>query len=203
MAQGEGTSEESLDESEPLFEGEPKLRAASPARDKARRRRSRDKDAPRAEEDAAKKRAPRRAPARRAEVEPAEDDGPDAFEFKPEHDRRFAFLGLIMQVVACVGLAFTAIYAVVGYPGERGTTLSFLSWGLALVIGAVVGVWTFRAGSAFKRIAETRDNDVAHLMDAVSALTKLYVLQIVLLALAIFVVIAMLMALSSSVPALR
>jgi hypothetical protein len=41
----------------------------------------------------------------------------------------------------------------------------------------ILGIWTTKAASSFKKIVDTRDNDIVNLMGALGELRKLYGLQ--------------------------
>lgn len=44
-------------------------------------------------------------------------------------------------------------------------------------IMVIMGIWTIKAASSFKKIVDTRDNDIVNLMGALGELRKLYGLQ--------------------------
>jgi hypothetical protein len=55
----------------------------------------------------------------------------------------------------------------------------------------IMGIWTTKAASSFKKIVDTRDNDIVNLMGALGELRKLYGLQYWLFIIAlIFIVLA-------------
>jgi hypothetical protein len=62
-----------------------------------------------------------------------------------------------------------------------GGAITLLRGGIANIITGVVqiviGVWTNKAATAFKRIVDTEGNDIENLMGALGELRKLYHLQ--------------------------
>jgi hypothetical protein len=133
-------------------------------------------------------RAQRRALARERragqDAQPREPDqsAKRPFEFKAEHNPKFARLGTLMQLVGGVDLAMTVVAAaaflvtVIALPAFSPVLLLYI---VPVVVPAAVGVWTIRAGTRFSLIATTRGSDVGHLMTAIGELTKLYLLQVV------------------------
>lgn len=69
----------------------------------------------------------------------------------------------------------------VGVLTTVGGLLTLLRGGIGNVIGGVVqviiGVWTYKAASAFQRIVATQGDDIENLMGALGELRKLYTLQ--------------------------
>jgi hypothetical protein len=84
---------------------------------------------------------------------------------------------------------------------DVGTQLSKLPpdnhlWGVAIgsavngLIYLLIGVWTRRSASSFKKIVDTRGNDITHLMDALSALNKMYTLLYTLIIIGLLALLA-------------
>jgi hypothetical protein len=69
-------------------------------------------------------------------------------------------------------------------------------WGIAITSGVngliylLIGVWTRTASASFKKIVDTTGHDIHHLMDAVSALHKMYALIYTLIVIALLVLLA-------------
>jgi hypothetical protein len=69
-------------------------------------------------------------------------------------------------------------------------------WGIAIssavngLIYLLIGVWTQTAGVSFKKIVDTTGSDIHHLMDAVSALGKMYTLIYTLIVIGLLVLVA-------------
>jgi hypothetical protein len=66
-------------------------------------------------------------------------------------------------------------------------------WGIAIGTGAsglfylLLGIWTRSASRSFRKIVETRGNDISHLMNGLGALHQMYSLLYVLLMLVLLV----------------
>lgn len=58
----------------------------------------------------------------------------------------------------------------------QGGIASLIQAALALVIGG----FTLQAAGAFRRIVDTRGDDIFHLMNALGALRTLYLIQVIL-----------------------
>ncbi|WP_165074051.1 hypothetical protein [Paludisphaera rhizosphaerae] len=80
---------------------------------------------------------------------------------------KMSFVGLFM---VGIGLCF-AVSAI-----QRWSRLHEIEIGLIFLsmLFAVFGVWTHRAGSDFRRVAESRGRDVTHLMSALATLLSCY-----------------------------
>jgi hypothetical protein len=66
------------------------------------------------------------------------------------------------------------------------------------VVQIIIGVWTNKAASSFKRIVDTQGNDIENLMGALGELRKLYTLQYWLLIISlVFLAIGLLLAIFS------
>lgn len=62
-------------------------------------------------------------------------------------------------------------------------------------IMVIMGIWTIKAASSFKKIVDTKDNDIVNLMGALGELRKLYGLQYWLFIIGlIFIVLALVFA---------
>ncbi len=112
-----------------------------------------------------------RAPAPRASAAPP----PGEYEFSEERKEDLAALAASMSFVGvCVmllGLMSGTFALAAGYGG-------FAAVGVALVAGAAVciplGWWAMSAGRSLSALVRTRGRDVAHLMDAVVQLRRLF-----------------------------
>jgi hypothetical protein len=68
-------------------------------------------------------------------------------------------------------------------------------WGIAIsalvnfVIYLLVGLWTQNAAGSFRKIVDTKGNDISHLMDALSSLNKMYTLIWTLIVIGLLVLI--------------
>jgi hypothetical protein len=112
-----------------------------------------------------------RPPAARASAAPP----PGEFEFSEDNKEDLAALAASMSFVGvCVmllGLMSGTFALAAGYGG-------FAAVGAALVAGAAVcmplGWWAMSAGRSLSALVRTRGRDVAHLMDAVAQLRRLF-----------------------------
>lgn len=105
------------------------------------------------------------------------------YEFNDEQNREFSSLADAMKVTAglmqLAGLAFVVLAALSAVSvAKAGTPVA--AYGPAVGLGAAallflcVGFWTGGAASSFRKIAETKNEDVWHLMNAVGALRSMY-----------------------------
>lgn len=96
------------------------------------------------------------------------------YEFNATEDRIIQDLGAKMSFVGLfmvgIGLCF-AISTI-----QRWSKLREIEVGLIFLsmLFAVFGIWTHRAGSDFRRVAESRGRDVTHLMSALATLLSCY-----------------------------
>ena len=105
------------------------------------------------------------------------------YEFNDEQNREFSSLADAMRVTAglmqLAGLAFVVLAALSAVSvAKAGATVG--QYGPAIGLGAAallclsVGFWTGGAASSFRKIAETKNEDVWHLMNAVGSLRSMY-----------------------------
>jgi len=106
------------------------------------------------------------------------------YEFNDEQNREFSALADAMRVTAglmqLAGLAFVVLAALTGVQAANVGTAGVGPYGPALGLGAAallclcVGFWTGGAATSFRKIAETKNEDVWHLMNAVGSLRAMY-----------------------------
>lgn len=89
---------------------------------------------------------------------------------------RFASLLLALGAAATVVLGLGAALESV----SRGAWLALVFALAGTLVPLLCALWTLRASTHFRLIADTEGNDIVHLMDAVAHLTKLYLLQLTL-----------------------
>jgi hypothetical protein len=105
------------------------------------------------------------------------------YEFNDEQNREFSSLADAMKVTAglmqLAGLAFVVLAALsAASVAKAGTPAT--QYGPAIGLGAAallclsVGFWTGGAATSFRKIAETKNEDVWHLMNAVGSLRAMY-----------------------------
>ena len=106
------------------------------------------------------------------------------YEFNDEQNREFSALADAMRVTAglmqLAGLAFVVLAALTGVQaasvggGGVGPYGPALGLGAAALLCLCVGFWTGGAATSFRKIAETKNEDVWHLMNAVGSLRAMY-----------------------------
>jgi hypothetical protein len=103
------------------------------------------------------------------------------YEFNDEQNREFSALADAMRVTAglmqLAGLAFvvlaalTVAHAINANTGGYGPAIGL---GAAALLCLCIGFWTGGAATSFRKIAETKNEDVWHLMNAVGSLRAMY-----------------------------
>ena len=102
------------------------------------------------------------------------------YEFSDEHNRQISALADAMRVTSSLmllaGLAFAVLAAltvtqVVNSGGNYGPALGLCA---AALLCLCVGFWTGGAATSFRKIAETKNEDGWHLMNAVGSLRAMY-----------------------------
>jgi hypothetical protein len=106
------------------------------------------------------------------------------YEFNDEQNREFASLADAMRVTAglmqLVGLAFVVLAAMTTVQAVNSGAQNVGAYGPAIGLGSAalltlcVGFWTGGAATSFRKIAETKNEDVWHLMNAVGSLRAMY-----------------------------
>ena len=104
----------------------------------------------------------------------------DRYEFSDEHNKAFSRLADAMRSVGSLllllGLSFTVFFALLMYHAAEtsGNYGPAAGVGAAMVLFLAMGFWTGSAAHSFRRIVETKNEDVWHLMNAVGSLTNMY-----------------------------
>ncbi len=102
------------------------------------------------------------------------------YEFNDEQNREFSALADSMRVTSSlmllIGLAFVVLAAltvaqVVNSGGNYGPAIGLSA---AALLSLCVGFWTGGAATSFRKVAETKNEDVWHLMNAVGSLRGMY-----------------------------
>jgi FtsH-binding integral membrane protein len=104
------------------------------------------------------------------------------YEFNDEQNRQISGLTDAMRVVAglmqLLGLAFVVLCALtatnavnLGHLSGYGPPIGF---GVAALLFLCIGFWTGGAATSFRRIVETKNEDVWHLMNAIGSLHSMY-----------------------------
>jgi len=102
------------------------------------------------------------------------------YEFTADQNRTINALAGAMEVVATlmklVGVAFLAFFGLTLLQAAQagGGYGAAVGLGAAMLICLAVGLWTGGAARSFRRIVETQNRDVWHLMNALESLHKMY-----------------------------
>lgn len=104
------------------------------------------------------------------------------YEFTDEHNRTISGLAVSMRAFAglmkILGLVFAVFCALTAVAAYKST--GWHTWGFPVILGAVgllavmFGFWTSSASNSFRKIAETKNEDIWHLMNAIGSLQKMY-----------------------------
>jgi hypothetical protein len=124
------------------------------------------------------------------------------YEFNDEQNREFSSLADAMRVTAglmqLVGLAFVVLAALTGVHAMNAGGNNVGAYGPAIGLGAAalvclcIGFWTGGSATSFRKIAETKNEDVWHLMNAVGSLRAMYgLLRTIILGSLVLAVIAL------------
>jgi hypothetical protein len=107
---------------------------------------------------------------------------PAQYEFTEEQNRVIGDLGSTMGMVGMISMALGAVIGAVGVfqiiSGFLVVGLADLAQGLAFFL---TGIWLRGAARGFQLVANTRGQDISHLMSAVIKLRQVYGLQRVFL----------------------
>lgn len=102
------------------------------------------------------------------------------YEFNDEQNKAISGLTDAMRVVAglmqLLGLAFVvlcglSVTAAIQASGGYGPAIGL---GAAALLCLCIGFWTGGAASSFRKIVETKNEDIWHLMNAVNSLRNMY-----------------------------
>src|SRR5215510_12874370 len=102
------------------------------------------------------------------------------YEFNDEQNKEFSALADSMRVTAglmqLAGLAFVVLAAltIVQVANSGGNYGPAIGLSAAALLSLCVGFWTGGAATSFRKIAETKNEDVWHLMNAVGSLRAMY-----------------------------
>jgi len=115
------------------------------------------------------------------------------YEFSPAQNEIVEDLAKKMRFVGLMGIILGLVSLLGGVAGlftaKEAAGVTSVVQGLMLL---VVGVWTRSAGSGFQTIVDTRGSDIAHLMNALTELRRIYSLQRVVFVVAILVLVLLL-----------
>ena len=107
----------------------------------------------------------------------------EQYEFNAEQNRTIGELAAAMSVVATLmkvaGLVFLIFFGLVLYQAIQakvalGGYAPAVGLGAAALLCLSIGFWTSGSAHSFRRIVESQNRDVWHLMNALSALRDMY-----------------------------
>ena len=102
----------------------------------------------------------------------------DSYEFNAEQNELIADLARKMKTV---GIFMAAIGALTAIGCLTSAMRARLDLAIALALAAAfliaVATWTLMAGREFRRIVDTRGNDIPHTMNALAQLRRFYTLH--------------------------
>jgi hypothetical protein len=104
------------------------------------------------------------------------------YEFNDEQNRAISGLTDAMRVVAgllqLLGLAFVVLCALTATGALKAGVLSGygppIGFGVAALLFLCIGFWTGGAATSFRKVVETKNEDVWHLMNALGSLRNMY-----------------------------
>jgi hypothetical protein len=103
------------------------------------------------------------------------------YEFNDEQNREFSALADAMRVTGglmqLAGLGFVVLAALTIAHTINANTGGYgpaIGLGAAALLCLCIGFWTGGAATSFRKIAETKNEDVWHLMNAVGSLRAMY-----------------------------
>lgn len=116
------------------------------------------------------------------------------YEFNPSQNELISDLATKMRFVAYFSVAFGVLSAITG----------LIQFDVAVLIqgtiAIIIGIWTVKAASSFKKIVDTNGNDIELLIGALSELRKLYSLEYWLLVIGlVFLAIALVLTIIFSI----
>jgi hypothetical protein len=104
-------------------------------------------------------------------------------EFTDEQNRQISALTDAMRVVAglmqLMGLAFVVLAALTATDAVQAATAitgygPTIGFGAAALLCLCIGFWTGSSATSFRRIVETKNEDMWHLMNAIGSLHNMY-----------------------------
>ena len=103
------------------------------------------------------------------------------YEFNDEHNKEFSQLadamGSVGNLIKILALAFVIFFGLLVYDvvqSKSGNYGPAAGVGAGMLFFVAMGFWTGSAAHSFRRIVETKNEDIWHLMNAVSSLKNMY-----------------------------
>jgi hypothetical protein len=102
------------------------------------------------------------------------------YEFNDEQNKEFsglaAAMGTVSTLMKLLGLSFVIFFGMLIYHAAQ-TNSGYgpaAGVGAAMLLFLAIGFWTGSAAHSFRRIVETKNEDIWHLMNAVGSLKNMY-----------------------------
>lgn len=97
------------------------------------------------------------------------------FEFTEEHGRTIAGLADAMRTVAnLLQLLGLALVILAGLQGASGAYPAAIGLGAAALLFLAIGFWTGGASASFRKVVETKNEDIWHIMNGLRKLHGMY-----------------------------
>ncbi len=102
------------------------------------------------------------------------------YEFNDEHNREISALADAMRVTSSLMLLVGLAFAVLGALTTTQVMNSGGNYGAAIGLGAAallclcIGFWTGGAATSFRKVTETKNEDIWHMMNALGSLRAMY-----------------------------
>lgn len=116
-------------------------------------------------------------------TEPAPGFKSQQYEFTEEHNRTLSKLSDSMRSVATllqlVGLVFAIFFAVhlVGALQTQSHYGPAIGFAVGMILTLAMGFWTSGSAASFRKVVESKNEDVWHLMKALQQLSAMYSLM--------------------------
>jgi hypothetical protein len=111
---------------------------------------------------------------------PAPESRSNPYEFTDEQNKTITQLadgmGTVATLLKLLGLAFLVFFGLTLYHAVQvqGHYAPAAGLGAATLLCLSIGIWSGGAAKSFRRIVETRNEDVWHLMNALESLRDMY-----------------------------
>ncbi len=108
---------------------------------------------------------------------PGRPDQTTGYEFTPEQDATIQLLAKRMKFIGILNMVFAGMMTIGGlfvmfkFPGQAIVAFA------EVALFAFMGIWNYKGAASFQLIVQTTGNDIAHLMEALTDLKKIYNLQ--------------------------
>jgi hypothetical protein len=99
------------------------------------------------------------------------------YEFTPPQNQNIRRLSRKMKFVGVFYIVGAALFGALGVVAYFFMPLAAIVYVVAMIPELLIGVWTTKAASSFRKIVDTKGHDIPHFMNAVTSLRKLYTLQ--------------------------